>query len=340
MEDNSMMILAGDIGATHSRVAAFRPEGNKFPLVVEKIYDSQDYGGLADIAGSFIRSEGIPAQTACFAVAGPVRSGVSKISNLPWTIDSKELARQLRLNNVALINDLEAYAYGIDSLGSADFITLHPGSEDAEGNTAVISASTGLGEAGLLWDGVRQHPFACEGGHADFAPRNELQIELLKSLLTKFKTVSYERILSGSGIKNVYDFLRETKRQEEPDWLREQMTASKDPAALISQLALEKKAPICQQTMSIFVSVYGAEAGNCALKFMSLGGMFIGGSIAAKNIPLMQGPEFLEAFFGKGRMRPLLEDIPVKIVLNDDAGLLGAARYACIQKAFGAPKWG
>lgn len=335
-----MMILAGDIGATHSRVAAFRAEGNKFPMVVEKIYDSKDYGGLADIAGNFLRSEGIPAQSACFAVAGPVRGGRSKISNLPWTIDSKDLARQLRLNTVALINDLEAYAYGIDSLGSRDFITLHPGSEDAEGNTAVISASTGLGEAGLLWDGVRQHPFACEGGHTDFAPRNEIQIELLKYLLARFKTVSYERILAGQGIKNVYDFLRDTKRAEEPDWLREQMNAAKDAAALISQLALEKKAAICQQTMSIFVSVYGAEAGNCALKFMSLGGMFVGGSIAAKNVPLMQGPEFLEAFFDKGRMRTLLEDIPVKIVLNDDAGLLGAARYACIQKAFGAPKWG
>jgi glucokinase len=340
MEDNHMMILAGDIGATHSRVAAFRPEGNKFPLVVEKIYDSQEYGGLADIAGSFIRSEGIPAQTACFAVAGPVRSGKSKISNLPWTIDSQELARQLKISRVALINDLEAYAYGIDSLGSSDFVTLHPGSEDAEGNTAVISASTGLGEAGLLWDGVRQHPFACEGGHADFAPRNEVQIELLKYLLARFKTVSFERILSGPGIKNVYDFLRDTKREQEPDWLREQMNAAKDPAALISQIALEKKAPICQHTMSIFVSIYGAEAGNCALKFMSLGGIFIGGSVAAKNISLMQGPEFLQAFFDKGRMRALLEDIPVKIVLNDDAGLLGAARYACIQKAFGAAKWG
>jgi glucokinase len=307
---------------------------------VEKIYDSQDYSGLADIAGSFIRSEGIPAQTACFAVAGPVRSGKSKISNLPWTIDSQELARQLKISSVALINDLEAYAYGIDSLGSSDFVTLHPGSEDAEGNTAVISASTGLGEAGLLWDGVRQHPFACEGGHADFAPRNELQIELLKYLLARFKTVSFERILSGPGIKNVYDFLRDTKREQEPDWLREQMNAAKDPAALISQMALEKKAAICQQTMSIFVSVYGAEAGNCALKFMSLGGIFVGGSVAAKNISLMQGPEFLEAFFDKGRMRTLLEDIPVKIVLNDDAGLLGAARYACIQKAFGAAKWG
>ena len=331
-----MMILAGDIGATHSRVAAFRAEGNKLPIVVEKIYNSQEYGGLSDIVGTFVRSEGIPAQNACFAVAGPVRGGKSKISNLPWTIDSGAIAKQLNLRNVGLINDLEAYAYGLDSLESKDFITLHPGSEDAEGNTAVISAGTGLGEAGLLWDGFRQHPFACEGGHADFAPRNEEQIQLLRYLLARYKTVSYERILAGPGIKNVYDFLRDTKRAEEPDWLREQINASKDSPALISQLALEKKAPICEQAMSIFVSVYGAEAGNCALKFMAMGGMYIGGSIAAKNIPLMKRPEFLEAFFDKGRMRSLLEDIPVKIVLNDDAGLLGAARYACIQKAFGS----
>ena len=334
-----MMILAGDIGATHSRVAAFRAEGNKVPLVVEKIYDSQNYAGLGDIVGTFVRNEGIPAQNACFAVAGPVRNGKSRISNLPWTIDSRDLARQLNLKSVGLINDLEAYAYGLDSLESKDLITLHPGSEDAEGNTAVISAGTGLGEAGLLWDGFRQHPFACEGGHADFAPRNEVQIELLKYLLTRHKTVSYERVLSGPGIKNVYDFLRDNKHAEEPDWLREQMNASKDPPALISQLAAEKKAAICEQTMSIFASVYGAEAGNCALKFMSLGGMFIGGSIAAKNIALMKQPEFLQAFFDKGRMRSLLEDIPVKIVLNDDAGLLGAARYAFIQKAFGASQW-
>ncbi|HEX4663407.1 MAG TPA: glucokinase [Terriglobales bacterium] len=333
------MIIAGDIGATHSRVAAFRAEGNKFPLVVEKIYESQDHSGLVEIAGAFIRTEGIPAQNACFAVAGPVRGGISKISNLPWTIDSRELARQLNLRAVGLINDLEAFAYGLDSLESKDFITLHAGSEDAEGNTAVISAGTGLGEAGLLWDGFRQHPFACEGGHADFAARNDVQIELLKYLLARFKTVSYERVLAGPGIKNVYEFLRDTKRAEEPAWLREQMTATKDPAALISEFALDKKAPICEQTMSIFVSVYGAEAGNCALKFMSLGGIFIGGSIAAKNIPLMKRPEFLEAFFDKGRMRSLLEDMPVKIVLNDDAGLLGAARYACLQKAFGLAQW-
>src|SRR6266404_1135406 len=204
------MILAGDIGGTRTRLAAFNTEGNKLQCVVEKTYPSQKRGGLSEIVAEFVKTEGIPVHSACFAVAGPVRGGQSKISNLPWTIDSKQLAQQLNLKAVALINDLEAYAYGLDSLESKDFITLHPGSEDAEGNTAVISAGTGLGEAGLLWDGVRPHPFACEGGHADFAPRNDLEIDLLKYLLARYKTVSYERVLAGPGIKNVYDFLRDS----------------------------------------------------------------------------------------------------------------------------------
>src|SRR5438132_14092069 len=174
MEENRLMILAGEIGATRSRLAAFDTEGNKLHLVVEKTYMSQEKGGLAEIITGFIKTEGIPVHSACFGVAGPVRAGRSKISNLPWTIDSHELATQLKLGSVGLINDLEAYAYGIDALESKDFVTLREGIEDAEGNRIVISARTGLGVAGLYWDGFRHHPFPCEGGHADFAPKNEL----------------------------------------------------------------------------------------------------------------------------------------------------------------------
>ena len=332
------MILAGDIGATHSRVAAFNSEGNKLPLVVEKIYKSHEHGGLAEIISDFVRNEGIPVHSACFGVAGPVRHGKSKISNLPWTIDSGELAKQLKLQTVGLINDLEAYAYGMEALESKDFVTLQEGADDAEGNTAVISAGTGLGQAGLVWDGFRHVPFASEGGHTDFAPRNEIEVELLRYLLKKHDRVSYERVLSGPGIKSIYEFLRDTNRAEEPKWLEEQMRAAKDQPALISQLAVENKAPICEQTLSIFVSVYGGETGNCALKFMSTGGMFIGGSIAAKILPRMKDEAFLGAFREKGRMQSLLEEMPVKVVLNDDAGLLGAARSALIQKAFGIAK--
>ncbi|HTE90072.1 MAG TPA: glucokinase [Terriglobales bacterium] len=328
------MILAGEIGATRTRLAAFDTEGNKLQCVVEKTYLSQEHSGLAELITGFVKTEGIPVHSACFGVAGPVTAGRSKISNLPWTIDRRELASQLKLDSVGLINDLEAYAYGIDALDSKDFITLSEGAEDAEGNRAVISARTGLGVAGMYWDGFRHHPFACEGGHADFAPRNKLDMELLTYLQGKHGRVSSERILSGPGIKNIYDFLRDTKKVEEPPDLREQMSQSPDPPALISKLAAEGKSPICDQTMSLFVTIYGAETGNCALHFMSTGGIFIGGSIAAKNINKMKDPAFMKSFLDKGRMTPLLKQMPVKIVLNDDSGIIGAARYTLIQKAF------
>ncbi len=204
----------------------------------------------------------------------------------------------------------------------------------------MISARTGLGVAGLYWDGFRHHPFACEGGHTDFAPRNELEVELFRYILKKYGHVSSERVLSGPGIKTIYDFLRDSKKAEEPAWLKEQMDKTHDAPALISQIAQEKKAPICEQTFSIFVSLYGAKTGDCALTFMSTGGIFICGIIAARNLSKMQDPAFMEAFLSKGRMRGLLEDMPVKVVLNDDCGIMGAARYTLIQKAFGKAKSG
>jgi glucokinase len=328
------MILSGEIGATRTRLTAFETEGNSLHRVVEKLYLSQEHSGLSGIITDFIRTEGIPVQSACFGVAGPVKRGRSKISNLPWTIDARELAKQLKLSTVGLINDLEAYAYGIDALDSKDFITLNEGSEDEEGNRAVISARTGLGMAGLYWDGFRHHPFACEGGHADFAPTNGLEMELLAYLQKKYGRVSCERILSGPGIKNIYDFLRDTNKQDEPQWLKEQMSAAPDPPALISQLALEGRAAICDQTLSLFVSIYGAETGNCALNFLSTGGIFLGGSIAAKIVPKMKDPIFMQSFLDKGRMEQLLKEMPVKIVLNDDSGIIGAARYTLIERAF------
>src|SRR3981081_908138 len=328
------MILAGEIGATHTRLAAFETEGNQLQCAVEKTYMSQQHDGLPGILADFIKTEGIPVHSACLGVAGPARAGRRKISNLPWVIDAREVAEQLRLNSVGLLNDMEAYAYGIDGLESKDFVTLSEGVEEAEGNRAIISAKTGLGMAGLYWDGFRHHPFACEGGHADFAPRNDLQMELLAYLQKKYGRISCERILSGPGIKNIYDFLRDTHKAEEPEWLRTQMSAAPDPPALISQMALESKSALCHQTLSIFVSVFGAETGNCALNFMSTGGIFIGGSIAAKIVPKMKSLIFMESFLHKGRMESLLKDMPVKIVLNDDCGIIGAARYTLIQKAF------
>src|SRR5664279_3977245 len=329
------MILAGDIGGTKSRLAAFETDGNRLNCVVEKIYPSKEHVGLNEIVADFVKTEGIPAHSACFGVAGPVQGGRSKISNLPWVIDSRELAAQLRLSSVGLINDLEAFAYGIDFLDSKDFVPLRDGASDATGNIAVVSAGSGLGEAGLYWDGFRHHPFACEGGHTEFAPKNELEIELLQYLMKKFQNrhVSYERLLSGPGVKNIYEFLRDTAKEEEPACLKEQLAAAPDAPVLISELALSKKTPICDRTLSIFVSVFGSEAGNCALKFMATGGVFIAG-IAGKIVSKMQGKAFMESFLDKGRMSSLLETIPVRIVLNEDSGLIGAARFTLVQKAF------
>src|ERR1700716_4293103 len=244
------MILAGDIGGTRTRLAAFDTQGNRLQCGVEKTIPSQQHDGLSTILADFIKTEGIPVHSACVGVAGPVRGGRSKISNLPWIIDSRELAQQLKLSSVGLLNDLEAYAYGIDALESKDFVTLGEGAEDAEGNRAVISARTGLGMAGLYWDGFRHHPFACEGGHADFAPRNDLEMELLEYIQKKYGRISCERILSGPGIRNIYDFLRDARKAEEPEWLRTQISAAPDPSPLISQLALEAKSEICGQALS------------------------------------------------------------------------------------------
>ena len=322
------MILAGDIGGTNARLAAFETAGSRLQCVVEKIYPSKEHDGLPEIVADFVKTEGIPAQSACFGVAGPVRRGRSKISNLPWVIDSRELAAQLRLRTVGLINDLEALAYGLDMLESKDFVTISEGACDADGNMAVVSAGSGLGEAGLYWDGFRHHPFACEGGHTEFAPKNDVEIELLQYLMKKYghQHVSYERILSGPGV-------RDTGKEEEPAWLKEQLEASLDVPALISELALSKKAQICDRTLSIFVSIFGSESGNCALKFMGTGGVFVAG-IAGKIVPKLKEPGFMESFLDKGRMKSLLETVPVKVVLNDDSGLIGAARFALVQKAF------
>src|ERR1700740_3325994 len=257
MEEDRTMILAGEIGATRTRLAAFESDGNTLNKVVEKIYMSQQEPGLPDIISNFVKTEGIPVHSACFGAAGAVRRGRMKADNLALTTDSFDPASLLKLKSVGLINDLEAFAYGIDGLESKDFVTLSAGTEDAVGNRAVISARTGVGVAGLYWDGFRHHPFACEGGHSSFAPSNEIEIELLQYLHQKYGRVSCERVLSGTGIKNIYDLLRDTKKAEDPDWLHEQLRTAQDAPALISQVALENKAAICERTLSIFVGIYG-----------------------------------------------------------------------------------
>ncbi|MBI3014470.1 MAG: glucokinase [Candidatus Tectomicrobia bacterium] len=323
------MILAGDIGGTNTRLAFVTVAGNRLELAAEAVYPSREYANMEAVLDRFISSHLFSVQQACFGAAGPVKHGRCEATNLPWVVDSRQLAEQLRIEKVGLINDLEANAYGIAALEERDFAVLNEGAADAGGNQAVISAGTGLGEAGLYWDGRRHRVFASEGGHADFAPRNPLEMELLRYLLTKFKRVSCERVLSGPGLLNIYQFFRDSGGAEEPAWLSDKMRRH-DPAAVITQEALEATSPLCVQALELFVSLYGAEAGNLALKVMATGGLFVGGGIGPKIIQKLTDSTFLESFTAKGRMKPLLEAIPVRVILNDKTALLGAARCAVL----------
>jgi glucokinase len=319
------MILAGDIGGTNARLAYFQPQNGDFHLVTERVFPSREYKEFGDIVSHFLKDSGLRPEVACFGIAGPVREGRVETSNLPWIIEQSRLARQIQVPTTLLINDLEANAWGIGGLISKDLTPLNSVAKSV-GNQAVIAPGTGLGEAGLFWDGNQYQVFACEGGHADFAPQGDLQIELLKFLAGRFGHVSYERVLSGPGLVNVYEFLQK-RGGEEPAGFAAQRSKG-DPAAAISQAALNGTNRLAEEALDLWTSVYGAEAGNLALKAMATGGIFLGGGISPKILPQLTGPVFMDAFLQKGRLRPLLESIPVHVITNDKAGLLGAARCA------------
>jgi glucokinase len=328
------MILAGDIGGTSTRLAMFEAPSGRPLSVIEQTYPSRKYSGLGEIAAAFVAEHRVKVERACFGIAGPVQQGRVVTPNLPWVVDSGPLARELGLRTVRLINDLEANAYGIAALEAGDFVTLNAGAQEAAGNCAVISVGTGLGEAGMYWDGKMHHPFACEGGHADFSPRNELESEFLQHLRARFREfghVSYERVLSGPGLREVYEFLRDVKGGQEPAWLRQAMLRG-DPSAAISSAGLEARCELCVKALDMFVSFYGAEAGNLALKTMAIGGVYVGGGIAPRIIRKLQSPLFMAAFTAKGRMRPLMKAMPVRVIMKETTALLGAAR-AAIQSA-------
>ncbi len=323
------MILAGDIGGTKTHLALFDADLRQ---VLRSEFPSREHPDLSGILRAFLDGPGSGRRVtrACLGVAGPVRGATVRTTNLPWELDARDLARALEIPEVWLINDLEANAWGIAALRSQEMTVLSAGAADAAGNAALISAGTGLGEAGLHWDGATHRPFACEGGHASFAPRDALETELLIWLMRRFDHVSWERVVSGPGLLLLYEFLRDTARGEEPPWLREEIRDA-DPAAAIARAALEGRSELCAQALRLFVTLYGAEAGNLALKIMATGGVFVGGGMAPKILQAMEGPHFLAAFVAKGRMRPLLESMPVKVILNDRAALLGAARFASLR---------
>ena len=325
------MILAGDIGGTSTRLALCEQNGQGFGIVAEEKFVSAQFPNLDAIIKRFLSDKENRIERAAFGVPGPVAvDEIIKLANLPWMIDAGAIKNMLAGAQICLINDLEANAYGLSELAPADFAVLSEGEKNQTGNAAIISAGTGLGEAGLHFEeGMKTlRPFASEGGHADFAPRNELEIELLRYLLEKFGRVSTERVVSGQGLKNIYEFLRDTKRGAEPVWLKEEIAESGDVAAVVSQNAIAGKSEICEFALKIFVSAYGAAAGNLALKMLATGGIFLGGGIAPKILPKLKTANFIESFQAKGRMRGLLEKIPVRVVLNDKAALLGAAHFA------------
>ncbi|MEO8277837.1 MAG: glucokinase [Thermoanaerobaculia bacterium] len=326
------VILVGDIGGTKTRVAAIARDLARDSMVVET-YRSAEHAGFLEILQLFMERHRPEVEACCVGVAGPVQDNRCSATNLPWVVDGRDLARHLGIASASLLNDLEAVAYGIEVLQPDEIAELQAGEPGVQGNRAVIAAGTGLGEAGLFWDGAAHRPFGSEGGHADFAPGDELEIDLLRALLLEYERVSWERLVSGPGLENILRFLRSSERfdrvAESPAVLTELDKAGEGgQAALVSKYAASGESPLCALALDRFVKLYGAEAGNLALKMKATGGLYVGGGIAPKNLAKMQDGTFLAAFLAKGRMRPLLEKMPVRILLNDQTALLGTANCA------------
>jgi glucokinase len=320
------MILAGDVGGTKVHLALYDFINGKLEYSRDERYPAKEYTGLEEIVREFLSADKVTA--ACFGVPGPVRDGRLRLTNLPWTLDSRELAVSLGITHVFLINDLEANGYGVAELAADQIYTLSEGDASQIGNRALLAAGTGLGEGLLIWNGHSHTPYPSEGGHTDFAPRNEDEIDLLRFLKQKYNgRISCERVVSGMGLTNIYDFLREVRGIDEPAWLAERI-AAEDPNAVITELALAAKSEICEKALDMFVSAYGSEAGNLALKLLSVGGVYVGGGIAPRIMEKLKDGTFMKAFTDKGRLSQLLINMPVRVILESRAALMGAAAYA------------
>ena len=333
------MILAGDVGGTKVHLALYNMiEGRLIPVRDFK-FPAHEFSSLEEVVTRFLTSgpadgdkDGQPDKVqitaACFGVPGPVREGRLKLTNLPWTLDTSDLQRILSIPRIFLINDLEANGYGIPQLAADQTFTLHAGDPDAVGHQGLVAAGTGLGEALLIWNGTRHTPIPSEGGHCDFAARTDREVALLQYLRRTLNgRVSFERVVSGLGIKNIYAYLRDVEKLDEPQWLRDRLK-TEDPNAVIGTCAEDGSSWICFETMKIFAAAYGAETGNVALKVLATGGMYLGGGIGPKILKTLQNGAFTQAFLDKGRLSPLLQSVPVRVILDDSCALLGAAAYA------------
>jgi len=322
------MLLAGDIGGTKTALGIFSPDAGPRAPLAEASFPSAHYTDLESLVREFLRQVKVPVDRASFGVAGPVTNGHAKVTNLPWVIDASNLRQTLHLSSVRLINDLDAIAHAVPLLTAEDLITLHAGEPVSGGALAVIAPGTGLGEAFLTWDGLRYRAHPSEGGHTDFAPTSERELGLLKYLQKKFAHVSYERVCSGIGLPNIYAYLKDSGLGEEPGWLGAQLAETADPVPVIVNAALgDPRCDLCVATVAMFVSILGAEAGNLALKVLATGGVYVGGGIPPRILPLLTGGRFLEAFRKKGRLADLLARVPVHVILSHRAALLGAAAH-------------
>jgi glucokinase len=325
------MILAGDVGGTKVHLALYSFTSGRLQCLRDQKFPAHEFASLDDVVNQFLDAASINKKdilAACFGCPGPVREGRLKLTNLPWTLDTRELQQSLSIQHIFLINDLEANGYGVPELAPDKIFTLHAGDPNAEGHRGLIAAGTGLGEALLIWNGKTHRPIPSEGGHCDFAARTDREVALLQYLRSTLKgRVSFERVVSGLGIKNVYAFLRDVEKLEEPQWLKNRL-ATEDPNAVIGECAEDGSSSICFETMKIFAAAYGAEAGNIALKVLASGGMYLGGGIAPKILKTLQDGAFTEAFLDKGRLSALLQSIPVRVILDDTCALLGAAAFA------------
>lgn len=326
MKDDRLL-LAADIGGTKTYAALFSLSDGTLEEVREGSYLNGDYKGVEEVLRDFLRvGEATAIDGAAFGIACPVVGNRCSLTNLKWTVDADELKASFGFKKLSLINDLQAIGWGVGLLGGDDLLTLQKGVE-RQGNAALIAAGTGLGEAILVWDGSVHAPSASEGGHTDFGPRGKTEIELLEFLASKYGHVSYERIVSGMGLENIYWFVKSRSKEKEPEWLKERFSVE-GVAPVVADEGIKGGDADCKEALRIFVSVYGAEAGNLTLKSLATSGVYIGGGIAPKILPALSEGGFLDAFRDKGRFTDFMRGIPVRVILNDRAGLLGAANCA------------
>jgi glucokinase len=330
------MILAGDVGGTKVDLALYNFTDGKLQVVRSKKYPASEFATLQDVVKAFLSADDIGEKVehevvaACFGCPGPVKDGHLKLTNLPWELDARDLSKILNIEHIFLINDLEANGYGIAELGPDQIYELEAGDKSAVGHRALVSAGTGLGEALLIWNSAaRRHvPLPSEGGHVDWAPRNPLDIELLEYLQKTLKgRVSSERVISGLGLKNIYEFLRDAKKMDEPAWLRERMQ-TEDPNFVIGTTGEDGSCELTAKVLEMFSAAYGAECGNMGLKLLAAGGVYLGGGIPPKILKTLKNGPFRQAFLDKGRLSPLLHTIPVRVILEEKCALIGAAAFA------------